>query len=218
MSSRNFSKIPGSICIVKGGVMRQYLFILLCLIGGFSQAEFAFAQSTEYELTEDEYAVYVVLLGEKRKLAVIETTEAREISDKDSDNGLRKWFSENQFGQALSEATIKDFFSKKAHPRPLMKNLFKTDINCIIVDRAEREAIFQQASGLRKKWESFYKKYPDSGGFYRFSRVGFNQERTQALVFVQNFCGSLCASGNWVRLAKKDGKWVSEERYLSWVS
>jgi hypothetical protein len=56
-------------------------------------------------------------------------------------------------------------------------------------------------------WESFYERYPDSGGFIIMSAVGFNKEKTQAVVYTGTSCGVLC--GRWLfhLLEKVDGNW-----------
>jgi hypothetical protein len=50
-----------------------------------------------------------------------------------------------------------------------------------------------------------YAGYP---GVTFFSAVYYNQARTAALVFMNNWCANLCAAGKWVYLEKRDGQWV----------
>jgi hypothetical protein len=47
----------------------------------------------------------------------------------------------------------------------------------------------------------------DSGRTY-VSRVGFNRDKTQALVYVQHVAGPEMGIGHYVFLDKTDGKWV----------
>jgi len=56
-------------------------------------------------------------------------------------------------------------------------------------------------------WKSFYEKYPDSGGYNELSGVGFNSDKTVAVVYVAHFCGGLCGGGGFHVLEKKEGKW-----------
>ena len=44
--------------------------------------------------------------------------------------------------------------------------------------------------------------------FAFFSAVYFNQNLTAALVYVNVWCASLCAAGQWVYLEKHGGQWV----------
>jgi hypothetical protein len=54
------------------------------------------------------------------------------------------------------------------------------------------------------------------------SAVGFNKERTRALVYVGHHCGSLCGGGGYHLLVKKDGRWQVDREFRGmsclWVS
>jgi hypothetical protein len=56
-------------------------------------------------------------------------------------------------------------------------------------------------------WNSFYKHYPDSGGYIIMSGVGFNKERTRAIVYMGSSCGVLCGSWRFHLIEKIDGNW-----------
>lgn len=92
----------------------------------------------------------------------------------------------------ISDKEIKDFFDGVKRP----------------IDLAD----------LNKRWEEFYKKYPDSRGYNSLSRVGFNAKRTQALVYSVNLCGSLCGTGTYYLLVKEQGGWVVRNVAPWWVS
>jgi hypothetical protein len=70
----------------------------------------------------------------------------------------------------------------------------------------------QEFADLFKKdgpgWSGFYSRYPDSGGIIQLSAVGFNRERTKAMLYVGHSCGWLCGGGGYAFVQKKDGKWV----------
>ena len=56
--------------------------------------------------------------------------------------------------------------------------------------------------------ENFYKQYPNSSGWIELSAVGFNADKTVAVVYMGHHCGGLCGSGGFHVLQKKDGKWA----------
>jgi hypothetical protein len=56
-------------------------------------------------------------------------------------------------------------------------------------------------------WKEFYKNHPDSGGWIALSAVGFNDDKTVAVVYHAHHCGNLCGGGGFTVLQKKDGKW-----------
>lgn len=73
----------------------------------------------------------------------------------------------------------------------------------------------------KENWKEFYKQYPDSSGFVDLSAVGFNADKSVAVVSKGRWCGSLCGEGRYYVLQKKDGKWIPlkwEGEYCDWVS
>jgi hypothetical protein len=57
-------------------------------------------------------------------------------------------------------------------------------------------------------WDDFYQRYPtSSGGFYRFSSVGFNPQHTRATVQMGNSCGMLCGHGAPHFFEKQGAEW-----------
>uniref|UniRef100_A0A372ILZ6 Uncharacterized protein n=2 Tax=Paracidobacterium acidisoli TaxID=2303751 RepID=A0A372ILZ6_9BACT len=54
---------------------------------------------------------------------------------------------------------------------------------------------------IQTKWAA----YP---GVTFFSEVYFNPKHTSALVYMNNWCASLCQAGTWVYLEKQNGSWV----------
>jgi hypothetical protein len=56
-------------------------------------------------------------------------------------------------------------------------------------------------------WDAFHKRYPGSGGFLIMSAVGFNKDKTRAIVYTGASCGSLCGSWSFHLLEKVDGSW-----------
>ncbi len=73
-----------------------------------------------------------------------------------------------------------------------------------IIASDEFKSVFKQGD-----WENFYRQYPDSGGWIELSAVGFNADKTVAVVYMGHSCGGLCGGGSFHVLQKKDGEWVS---------
>jgi hypothetical protein len=61
-------------------------------------------------------------------------------------------------------------------------------------------------------------KYSNCGGITYFSDVYFSSHRSAALVYMLNWCGSLCGQGEWVYLEKRDNNWVLRSGQASIVS
>jgi hypothetical protein len=49
---------------------------------------------------------------------------------------------------------------------------------------------------------------------FHVSVVAFNPARTRALVYVGHHCGSLCGTGRYHFLVRKDGQWQRDQEYL----
>jgi len=58
------------------------------------------------------------------------------------------------------------------------------------------------------QWDKFHERYPNSRGWIELSAVGFNPDKTVAVVYMGHYCGPLCGGGGFYVLEKKDGKWV----------
>jgi len=59
----------------------------------------------------------------------------------------------------------------------------------------------------RGGWDAYYRQYPESGGLIELSAVGFNVDKTVAVVYMGHSCGDLCGGGTFHVLEKVHGKW-----------
>ncbi len=91
----------------------------------------------------------------------------------------------------------------KRHTEPmLLQRRFEIDKPCELVSTETIGTLIKNYN-----WDDFYKRYPDSGGIIRVTAVGFNRQRTLAIVFTGSTCNNLCGRGSLVLLKKIDGKW-----------
>lgn len=51
-----------------------------------------------------------------------------------------------------------------------------------------------------------------------FSRVVFNHENSEAVIYLDYVCGSLCGEGRWCWLKKSNGSWKVFKSFHTWVS
>ena len=56
-------------------------------------------------------------------------------------------------------------------------------------------------------WKTFCERHPDSEGLIELSAVGFNSDKTIAVVFIGYHCGEECRGGEFRALENKGGKW-----------
>ncbi|HVP40254.1 MAG TPA: hypothetical protein VMS93_13835, partial [Candidatus Saccharimonadales bacterium] len=66
--------------------------------------------------------------------------------------------------------------------------------------------------GKRDYWGAFYERYPHSGGWIELSAVGFNPDKTVAVVYMASHFGWPGGQGSFHVLQKRDGKW----QYMDW--
>ena len=57
------------------------------------------------------------------------------------------------------------------------------------------------------RWDDYYDRYPQSGGWVFLSPIGFNKTKTQAIVYTGSICGGLCGRSGFHVLEKVHGQW-----------
>ena len=112
----------------------------------------------------------------------------------------------------LSPKTIADFKSKSQLCRTLEA---KFNPSVKLISKQERRAIFS-GKDMRKSWAAFNKKFPGTNGYVIVSNVGFNEDRTQALVDISNKCGDKCGAEQFVLLLKVGGIWTVSGMNIVW--
>ncbi|MEO8910009.1 MAG: hypothetical protein ABI408_07250 [Gemmatimonadaceae bacterium] len=64
----------------------------------------------------------------------------------------------------------------------------------------------------RPFWLAFLERYPGAWGMLGLSRIAFNAQRTEALVYADHTCGSSCENGDTWFLQRTGGRWRIAER------
>jgi hypothetical protein len=73
-------------------------------------------------------------------------------------------------------------------------------------------AAMQRIDEQSPLWLAFHEKYPDAWGYTSLSRVGFNTNHTEALMFARHSCGSACVNADFWFLERKNESWYIVER------
>lgn len=107
---------------------------------------------------------------------------------------------------ALSQETLEDFINRNKSNRWL-KPKFEISRKYVFVDFREIKRLANDFQHGDFEWKAFSKKYPESYGFVTLSRVGFNKQMDQALIYIQWRCPGMCGEQSYQLLAKKDGIW-----------
>jgi hypothetical protein len=181
------------------------------------------AQANESGIQAEEYAVYTVLIKEigreeknADRLLVIKEQPSPWISS--IDDGKSDFYEEmKKDSPALLAETVNDLRAKNKESFKFTRN-FDIDRQYVILSDEEFKTLFK-AGGGGDGWKGFREKYPKATGITTFSRIGFNPDKTQALVYRGYQCGGLCGGGNYYLLSKKNGVWVIDGSVgPSWMS
>ncbi len=191
------------------------LFLIACLVQTIK------AQNRQIEIPDKEYAVYSAVInkmfaGGKVTFDTQAKVKLLVITDHNITT-LRAYPPENlDFRRLpeLSEQTFNDFVHKNKEVQKLKDN-FKIELKRTLIKKDEIEDIF---TGGENNWEKFYKRFPDSGGYIGLSRVGFDKQKKQAIVYMEHYCGDLCASGYFLLLKKGKEGWKVVSGYMPWIS
>lgn len=156
-------------------------------------------KAQQYE-DQEAYEVYSAILPSEWPLR---DAHAKTLIIQNETKGYEMCLRPEKEWQGKIGPAISDYVRANAKPA-LLQPRIKVEVpyRLIIVDEL-RSAI--QTGG----WEGFFQRYPDSGGWIELSAVGFNVNKTVAVVYMGHHCGPLCGGGGFHVLEKKDGKWVA---------
>lgn len=201
--------------------------LVSCLIlPAFSQSKKkaapASAPKATAALDDEEYAVYSALVqslyGSGAKVLVIDNFVSGCVPIGNNAEGERAWqHSLNSLPNKLpklSAKTVADFKNKSRACRTIEAKL-DLSAKYILLSQQERRVIFSKAD-VNKSWKGFHQKYPDAKGYINLSNVGFNEDRTQALVNTYRKCGENCGGEKMVLLTKLNGKWNITATHKIW--
>jgi len=61
------------------------------------------------------------------------------------------------------------------------------------------------------------RRFPNSLGYIAVSRAGFNFNKTEAIFYLDHFCG-LCGGGRYILMRKASGAWKVADEHYTWIS
>ena len=177
------------------------------------------------DLAHEEYGVYDAVVGKLfagKKVAFDSQAPVDMLVIKDRtvmdhrgyafDDSNIRWQSILKQLSPISEDTVASLKERNKSPHPLYHS-FNLPISYMLVEAKEVEQVWKE-----RRWKEFYEKYPASGGFISFSRVGFNREMNEALVYFEHWCGRVCGSGFYLVLKKDEVGWKVAKMDRAWIS
>lgn len=113
----------------------------------------------------------------------------------------------------ISNETIDNFVQRNIKPGQLSPNM-QLGVDYVLLSTDELAQITSQPN-----WDQVMnEKYPNSGGYKIFSRVGFNATLDQALVYVGHVAGPMMGGGFYYLMEKQDGQWAIKQQVMVWIS
>ncbi|HUE43701.1 MAG TPA: hypothetical protein VMP12_09050 [Candidatus Sulfotelmatobacter sp.] len=125
------------------------------------------------------------------------------------------------FGQSLKSRVSSLTHTWFAQSSPItrfsffMNSVFSTDIRADLALPNGARAVFIYPSDLQTKTGESQPRFPE---FFVVSHVGLNLGKTEALLYVDHFCGGLCGSGDYFLMRKANGVWRIVDRLNAWVT
>lgn len=86
---------------------------------------------------------------------------------------------------------------------------------CRIVRQTLLDSLFAFCPG---GWDRFAEAFPGTRGYVTLSRIAFDPELTQALVYTEDHCGMWCGEGTYVLLLLGPEGWRVARKLTLWVS
>jgi hypothetical protein len=201
---------------------RRLLFVHLPFLTVFFLFAFNFAIKPikAQSAVNEQYAVYSALLNEVyylRKvknlpvtLLLIQNNTKHLLMDLEEEKWEGKRVKKNSIAYSPQfQEAVEDYKSKK-EPQ-IIENSLKSEADYLLIKQEELDSLLKRDNSVFKDWEAFQRKFPKSDGYYVFSRVGFNSEKTHAFVYVSFACGDMCGKGSYKLLIKENGVWKVKE-------
>jgi hypothetical protein len=176
------------------------------------------------ERESEEAAIYSALImqmedDERGTLVVVQDRTVsgnNTLFDASEDEHFNRIFeSLRQNFPGAERGTLESFRASNLQCYP-MTEPFLAGIKTELIGQHEIESFSYRESG--SWWEAFYRKHPGATGFFLMSKVGFNGEMNQALVYRAFACGSTCGYGSYVLLVKEAGVWKIRAEAGTWIS
>ena len=115
--------------------------------------------------------------------------------------------------EKIELSTIQNFYTENEQIDTLPKSLttnIKADV--IFLTPSESRSILQADNG----WDRFYQKFSGANGLLALSKIGYDNNKKQALVAYGYFCGLHCGKGGLVFFQFKHSKWKIMEIITFW--
>lgn len=203
---------------------KHSLFIAIAILFAVNAVVFGSSKiSFQPEISKAEYEIYSAVIEEmyatrsNTKLLIIKDHTVTDSHELKENHWYRKQLAE--ILSSLLPETINSYVEENKRESQL-KSAFNLKISHTLIKKSEIGEIFKRGTSMGEmgEWDEFRKRFPDARNVIGISHIGFSFERNQALVYLEEWCGSLCGTGNYFLLSKEQGKWKVIKRHSPWIS
>ncbi len=198
---------------------KKYILLILTalIVGCENTPDMVNLKTLPNNLEAEEYAVYSTLINQMYNFdgidrVVIGSQTSIQDSIAGNSNTTLQYVAKHLPRDSVSWETLNDFQAKNKQPQ-LLKPLFKIELKYVFLSKEEQGELFQTDND----WTAFLIKYPKQR-LITLSRIGFNHEMNQAIVYIGSQSGPKSGSGFYVLLTKKDGIWSIYRKVEVWIS
>ena len=164
--------------------------------------------------SREEQSVYAFLLSKmyQHKGYVIMADTATSLSGVDNTAQTLDYVLQNLHN--VDSQTLDSFRSRNATAQVLRPDMQLGGPYTLLSQSARDQIFGKNQSG----WDIFYYRFPQAPGITTFSRVGFNGNLDQALVYMGTQSNWLAGSGYYILLKKSNGTWSIDQQVMIWIS
>lgn len=162
----------------------------------------------------EEYAVYAAFLNDRfanqntKQVLIMDHTRVNQPKL------LQQDLSNFQEYTPIAPELVSSFLERNQQSYPLKPALeLRLEYQLMSQDEVDELQPLDEASD----WKLFYQKYPYTVGFLYLSRVGFNQDFSQALVYFDQYHYDQPIIGGYYLLNRVDGRWEVGEG-MEWIT
>jgi hypothetical protein len=99
-----------------------------------------------------------------------------------------------------------------------LTNFIPTDVHTELhLPRGVQSIFVSQRELERTEPTDFQTRFPNNLGYVAVSHVGLNLAKSEAIFYVDHFCG-LCGGGGYILMRKVNGVWRVVDQHSTWVS
>jgi hypothetical protein len=162
----------------------------------------------------EEYAVYNDLLEAQFKGDGLDQVLIIDHTRVNSTKLMEQDLAQFQENTPLAPELVASFSERNQQPYQLKPDLdFGVKYQLLTQEEVDELRPLDEASG----WKLLYEKYPNSYGFVYLSRVGFNADFSEALIYTESFHYDQPIKGGYYLMGKQDGHWVVENSF-EWMT